>query len=91
MKITWQCGISSHVQCTFQIVALVTSYECRLSCDDIKCVSLSIVWALGPPLPPNGHPLFDKVNIDLVNCHRNYDVIKSINMLHFTNVAKILI
>jgi hypothetical protein len=57
---------------------------------DVLSIALATVWTLGfppPPPPPNGHPLFDKVNIDLVNCRRNCDVIKSINMLHFTDVA----
>jgi len=61
-----------------KVIARHMTSNVRRSCNDVD---------IGLP-PPNGHPLFDKVKIDLVNCHRNCDVIKSINMLHFRDVAK---
>jgi hypothetical protein len=48
------------------------------------------LWKLGFP-PPMVTYYFDQVNFDLVNDCRNWDVIKSINMLHFTDVVTSLL
>jgi hypothetical protein len=58
-----------------------------LSCDVGKIVTaIATLWKLGFH-PPNDHLVFDQVNFDLVNYRRNCDIIKSINMLHFMDVA----
>jgi hypothetical protein len=63
----------------------------HLSCDVGEIlVALATLWKLGFP-HPNGHLVFDQVNFDLVNNRRNCDVIKSINMFHFMDVATIFL
>jgi hypothetical protein len=53
-------------------------------------VAVAMLWKLGFP-----HPMityyFDHVNSDLVNDRRNCNIIKSINMLHFMDVATSLL
>jgi hypothetical protein len=65
----------------------VTPLDFCLSCDVGKIVTaVAMVWKLGFP-PSNGHLVFDQVNFDLVKYRRNCDIIKYINMFHFTDVA----
>jgi hypothetical protein len=72
-------------------VAIATPLHFHRSCDIGKIVvPVVTLWKLGFP-PPNDHLVFDQVRFDLVKYHQNCNIIKSINMLHFMDVATSLL